>query len=157
MARRDDGDRIVLDDVDRALIRELQIDGRKSYARLAPEVGLSQAAVRQRVQRLIDSGVMQVVAVTDPLALGFSVMVMIGVAVDGDVRTVAKAAADRAEIDYVVLTSGRFDLILEAVCPDADDLLGLLNDVVRAIPGVRHAEALIYLDITKQTYAWGVR
>lgn len=157
MARRDDGDRIVLDEVDRALIRELQVDGRTSYARLAPEVGLSQAAVRQRVQRLIDSGVMQVVAVTDPLALGFNVMVMIGVAVDGDVRDVAEAAGARAEIDYVVLTSGRFDLILEAVCPDTDDLLVLLNDVVRAIPGVRHAEALMYLDITKQTYAWGVR
>lgn len=148
--------REVLDDIDRALIRELQVDGRMSYAKLAPHVGLSQAAVRQRVQRLIDGGIIQVLAVTDPLALGFKVMVLIGVGVDGDAAAAAKAAAAMAEVDYCVRTAGRWDMILEAVCPDMGDLRELL-DTVRSIPGVRSAEALTYLDMVKQTYAWGVR
>lgn len=157
MTRRESRDApVVIDDIDRALIRELQVDGRMSYARLAPQVGLSQAAVRQRVQRLIDSGVMQVVAVTDPLVLGFTVMVMIGVEVEGDVVAAAKAAADMEEIDYVVRTAGRWDMILEAVCPDIADLRQLL-DTIRAIEGVRSAEPLTYLHMVKQTYAWGVR
>ncbi len=147
----------VLDDIDKAIIRALQVDGRMSYARLGPEVGLSQAAVRQRVQRLTESGVMQVVAVTDPLSVGFTVQALIGVRADGDLRALAANLAAIAEIDYVVVASGGFDLLLEVVCEDADHLLALVNDTIRATPGVRSADIFTYLDLVKQTYSWGTR
>ncbi|WP_421120268.1 Lrp/AsnC family transcriptional regulator [Aquihabitans daechungensis] len=146
-----------LDDIDKAIIRALQVDGRMSYAKLGPEVGLSQAAVRQRVQRLTDSGVMQVVAVTDPLSVGFTVQAMIGVRAEGDLRALGASLGAIAEIDYVVIASGSFDLLLEVVCEDNDQLLDLVNDVIRATPGVRSAEVFTYLDLVKQTYSWGTR
>lgn len=146
-----------LDDIDKAIIRALQVDGRMSYARLGPEVGLSQAAVRQRVQRLTDSGVMQVVAVTDPLSVGFTVQAMIGVCADGDLRALGQQLGAIAEIDYVVIAAGAYDLLLEVVVEDADQLLALVNDVIRGTPGVRSAEVFTYLDLVKQTYSWGTR
>lgn len=146
---------VVLDDIDKAIIRELQLDGRTPYAKLGPAVGLSQAAVRQRVQRLIENGVMQVVAVTDPLMLGFKLEALIGVKVDGDLRAVASKLAEVDNVDYVVVTTGRFDLVVEVVCRDHEELLHLINDVVRAIPGVRATETFTYLHLEKQTYSWG--
>ena len=146
---------VVLDDIDKAIIRELQLDGRTPYAKLGPAVGLSQAAVRQRVQRLIENGVMQVVAVTDPLMLGFNLEAMIGVEVDGDLRAVASKLAEFANVDYVVVVTGRFDLVLEVVCRDHEELLHIINDVIRAIPGVRATETFTYLHLEKQTYSWG--
>jgi len=151
------GSQAQIDEIDKAIVRALQVDGRMSYAKLGPEVGLSQAAVRQRVQRLIDSGVMQVVAVTDPLSIGFTVQAMIGVRADGDLRALATNLGALPEIDYVVIASGRFDLLVEVVCEDADHLMVLLNDVIRAMAGVRSAEAFTYLDLVKQTYSWGTR
>jgi Lrp/AsnC family transcriptional regulator for asnA, asnC and gidA len=118
---------------------------------------LSQAAVRQRVQRLVEQRVMQVVAVTDPLSLGFTIQAMVGVVADGDLRAIAAALAAVDEVDYVVITAGRFDVLLEVVCADHDALLTLLNDVVRAVPGVRSAEAMTYLHLEKHTYSWGTR
>jgi Lrp/AsnC family transcriptional regulator, regulator for asnA, asnC and gidA len=147
----------VLDAIDKAIIRALQVDGRMSYAKLGPRVGLSQAAVRQRVQRLTESGAMQVVAVTDPLSVGFTVQAMIGVQADGDLRTLGASLAAVGEIDYVVVASGRYDLLLEVVCEDSDHLLALVNDVIRTTPGVRSAEVFTYLDLVKQTYSWGTR
>lgn len=146
---------VVLDDIDKAIIRELQLDGRTPYAKLGPAVGLSQAAVRQRVQRLMENGVMQVVAVTDPLMLGFTLEAMIGVEVDGDLRAVASKVAQVDNVDYVVVTTGRFDLVVEVVCRDHQELLHLINDVIRAIPGVRATETFTYLHLEKQTYSWG--
>jgi Lrp/AsnC family transcriptional regulator for asnA, asnC and gidA len=146
---------IAIDEIDKAIIRELQVDGRTAYAKLGPAVGLSQAAVRQRVQRLIESGVMQVVAVTDPLTLGFGLQAMVGVTVDGDLRRAAAELAKIDEVAYVVVTSGRFDLLVEVVCRDNEQLLALVNDVVRAIPGVRTTETFTYLHLEKQTYSWG--
>jgi Lrp/AsnC family transcriptional regulator, regulator for asnA, asnC and gidA len=154
---RADAGPVTLDEIDKAVIRELQVDGRLSYAQLGPLVGLSQAAVRQRVQRLIDRGVMQVVAVTDPQMLGFSVQALVGLRVDGDVRAVARSIADLAEVDYVVVTAGRFDILAEVVCEDNEQLLDLVNDVLRAQPGVRSSEVFTYLHLEKQTYSWGTR
>jgi Lrp/AsnC family transcriptional regulator for asnA, asnC and gidA len=146
-----------LDDADKALIELLQEDGRMPYTRLAAAVGLSEAAVRQRVQHLIDDNVVQIVAVTDPLRLGFSRQAMVGVRTEGDIRTVADTLSAILEIDYVVFTSGSFDLLFEIVCEDDDHLLALLNDKVRSIPGVRSTETFVYLKLHKQTYAWGTR
>lgn len=147
----------VLDDVNRSIVEVLQADGRRSYAAIAAEVGLSEAAVRQRVQRLLDQGVMQIVAVTDPLQLGFSRQAMIGIRADGDLREIADELAALREVDYVVVTAGSFDLLVEVVCNDDDHLLALLNDSIRSIPGVRDSETFVYLKLAKQSYAWGVR
>jgi Lrp/AsnC family transcriptional regulator, regulator for asnA, asnC and gidA len=147
----------VLDDTNKLIIEQLQRDGRMSYAALAKVVGLSEAAVRQRVQRLLDGNVMQIVAVTDPLTLGFTRQVMIGIKVTGDLRSVADALAAVPEIDYVVMCAGGYDLLAEMVCTDDDHLLKLLNDTVRMIPGVTATETFVYLKLAKQTYSWGTR
>ena len=149
--------RAELDVTDKAIIRELQQDGRTPYSKLGPAVGLSQAAVRQRVQRLVESGVMQVVAVTDPTMLGLGLQAMVGLDVNGDVRAVADKVAARDDCDYVVVTAGRYDLLVEVVAADTEALLALVNDGLRAIPGVTGAEIITYLSLVKQTYAWGVR
>jgi Lrp/AsnC family transcriptional regulator for asnA, asnC and gidA len=146
-----------LDDADKAIIELLQDDGRMPYTRLAASVGLSEAAVRQRVQRLIDDNVVQIVAVTDPLRIGFHRQAMVGVRTEGDIRSVADTLAAIPEIDYVVFTSGSFDLLFEIVCEDDEHLLTLLNDKVRSIPGVRSTETFTYLKLHKQTYSWGTR
>jgi Lrp/AsnC family transcriptional regulator, regulator for asnA, asnC and gidA len=146
-----------LDDVDKRIIEHLQVDGRKPYSQLAPLVGLSEAAVRQRVQRLTDNGVMQVVAVTDPRVMGFSRQAMIGVTVDGDSRVVAEALSSLTDVEYVVLTTGGFDLLAEVVVEDDEHLLDLLHGTIRAIPGVRSTQTFPYLRIHKETYQWGSR
>jgi Lrp/AsnC family transcriptional regulator for asnA, asnC and gidA len=146
-----------LDDVDKAIIRHLQVDGRMPYARLGPAVGLSQAATRQRVQRLVNRGVMQVVAVTDPAMLGFAVQAMVGITVGGDVRVVSEKLGRLDEVEYVVITAGRFDVLAEVVCTDTRSLLDLVNDRIRPVDGVRSVEIFAYLALTKQTYSWGAR
>lgn len=146
-----------LDAVSRRLVEELQADGRMSYSALARTVGLSEAAVRQRVQRLLADGVMQIVAVTDPLTLGFGRQAMVGIRADGDLREIAERLAEAPEIDYVVICAGSFDLLAEVVCADDDALLTVLNTVIRLIPGVRTTETFVYLKLAKQTYAWGTQ
>ena len=140
------------------IIEQLQEDGRQSYAAIGKAVGLSEAAVRQRVQRLLDAGVMQIVAVTDPLQVGFTP--------PGDDRhpgrgrprrASADALAEMAEVDYVVITAGSFDLLVEVVCEDDDHLLDLLTDQIRTLPGVRSTETFVYLKLRKQLYNWGTR
>jgi Lrp/AsnC family transcriptional regulator, regulator for asnA, asnC and gidA len=146
---------VSLDDVDKRIIEQLQQDGRRPYTQIAPAVGLSEAAVRQRVQRLIDSGVMQIVGVTDPKMVGFGRQAMIGLSVEGDTRTVADALAALAEVVYVVLTAGSLDVLVEVVVEDDEHLLELLNKKIRTIDGVRDTETFMYLRIHKETYAWG--
>ena len=144
-----------LDDVDRAIITELQVDGRMSYTALAPRVGLSQAAVRQRVTKLIDRGVMQVVAVTDPLSLGMTTQAMVGITVFGDVRTVAAAVSACPEAEYVLITAGRYDVLAEVLCEDNESLLSLVNDRLRSIDGVASTEVFSVLKTEKMTFSWG--
>lgn len=155
--KRDHSSPTELDHIDKAIIRALQLDGRAPYSKLGPAVGLSQAAVRQRVQRLIESGVIQVVAVTDPATLGFPVQAMVAISVSGDVRAVAAVIAELDEVEYVVITAGRFDLLVEVVCTDTHHLLDVVNDHIRAIPNVSATEVFTYLSLVKQTYSWGVR
>ena len=145
----------LLDEVGKAIMRQLQEDGRRSYTAIAAAVGLSEAAVRHRVKALIDSGVLQIVAVTDPLTLGFGVMASIGVMVTGDSRKVADGLSQIPEVDYCVLTSGRYDLQLEVVCRDNEHLLTVLNDRIRTVEGVRDTETSICLRVHKQTYNYG--
>jgi Lrp/AsnC family transcriptional regulator, regulator for asnA, asnC and gidA len=154
--RRDPDSKIVLDSLSKQIIEQLQQDGRRSYAAIGKAVGLSEAAVRQRVQRLIDVGAMQIVAVTDPLSLGFPRQAMVGIRCGGDLERVAGHLAGMDEIDYVLITAGSFDILIELVCEDDDQLLELLGRV-RAIPSVTQTETFVYLKLCKQTYSWGTR
>ena len=147
---------VVLDSTAKLIIEQLQQDGRRSYAAIGKAVGLSEAAVRQRVQRLADTGVMQIVAVTDPLTLGFRRQAMIGIRCEGDLERVAAHLAVLDEIDYVVITAGSFDLLAEVVCEDDDHLLEILSRV-RAVPAVTATETFVYLKLRKQTHSWGTR
>ena len=151
------GKAVALDDVSKGIIEQLQEDGRRSYAEIGKAVGLSEAAVRQRVQKLTDAGVMQVVAVTDPMQLGFYRQAMIGIRATGDTTKVAEQLAAIPAIDYVVLTAGSFDVLAEVVCESDDDLIELLNHRIRAIEGVLSTETFVYLKLQKQFYNWGTR
>ncbi|MEU2612801.1 Lrp/AsnC family transcriptional regulator [Micromonospora sp. NPDC007271] len=151
---REGASHVLLDDVAKQIIEQLQEDGRRPYATIGKAVGLSEAAVRQRVQRLLDAGVMQIVAVTDPLQLGFPRQAMIGLRSDGDLESVADRLAEFEEIDYVVITAGSFDLLAEVVCRNDAHLLEILQKL-RTVPNVVSTEAFVYLKLRKQTYSWG--
>ena len=151
------GKSVPLDDVSKKIIEQLQVDGRRSYAEIGKAVGLSEADVRQRVQKLTDAGVMQVVAVTDPMQLGFFRQAMIGIRATGDTRVLADLLAAMPAVDYVVLTAGSFDILAEVVCEDDDELLELLNTQIRSLDGVRSTETFVYLKLHKQFYNWGTR
>lgn len=146
-----------LDDVSKAIIAELQEDGRRSYAAIGKAVGLSEAAVRQRVQRLTDTGVMQVVAVTDPTEIGFARQAMIGIRASGPLEPIADALAQVKEVDYIVITAGSYDLLAEVVCESDAHLLEIISTRIRTVPGVVSTETMVYLKLAKQTYSWGVR
>ena len=148
---------VVLDAASKAIIEQLQEDGRRAYATIGRAVGLSEAAVRQRVQRLLDVGVMQIVAVTDPIQVGFARQAMIGIRTDGALEPVADAMAQIPEVDYVVITAGSFDLLVEVVCEDDDHLLDLVSRRIRGVPGVLETESFVYLKLHKQLYNWGTR
>lgn len=118
-------------------------------------MGLSDAAARQRFNRLTADGVIDVVAVTDPVKLGLSSQAMVGINVNSDAREVANDVAAFTDAVYVVMTAGRFDLIAEVVCRDQATFVDLTNEF-RSMPAVSSVELLPYLGIVKQTYDWGV-
>jgi Lrp/AsnC family transcriptional regulator for asnA, asnC and gidA len=146
----------IVDDVSLRIIEQLQEDGRRPYATIGKAVGLSEAAVRQRVTKLIDAGVMQIVAVTDPLQVGFNRAAMIGIAIEGDLKQAADELAKVPEVDYVVITAGSFDLLIEVTCADDEALLDVLNNKVRKMPNVIRTETFVYLDVRKQSYNYGI-
>jgi Lrp/AsnC family transcriptional regulator, regulator for asnA, asnC and gidA len=146
-----------LDRLSKQIIEQLQQDGRRSYAAIARAVGLSEAATRQRVQRLIDERVIQIAAVTDAAAVGFHRMALLGISVEGDIRSVADKLAGLEEAEYVVICAGQFDVLVELICEDDAHLLRTIDESVRTIPGVRSTETFVYLKVAKETYQWGTR
>ncbi|HEX5512263.1 MAG TPA: Lrp/AsnC family transcriptional regulator [Actinomycetales bacterium] len=146
-----------LDEVSKQIIEQLQEDGRRPYATIGRAVGLSEAAVRQRVQRLQEAGIIQIVAVTDPVQVGFTRQAMIGIRCSGDLGSVTDSLAEMPEVDYVVITAGSFDVLAEVVCEDDDHLLDLITNRVRKLDGVISTESFVYLKLHKQHYNWGTR
>jgi Lrp/AsnC family transcriptional regulator for asnA, asnC and gidA len=144
--------------LDKRIIEHLQQDGRRPFTQIAAELGVSEAAVRARTNRLVDRGILQIVGVTDPLKLGFQQQAMIGIRCERDrLIDVAEAVAEFPEVDYVVITAGSYDLLIETVCEDNTALLHFLADKLRRIDGVRDTETFVYLRMVKQTYQWGTR
>ena len=148
---------VALDEISKSIIEQLQLDGRKSYAAIAAAVGLSEAAVRARIQKLIDGGVVQIVAVTDPMQVGFKRQALVGIKVSGDMRDVASALSALPEVPYVVTTAGSFDILAEIVCEDDAHLLDVIATEIRTLPGVVATETFVYLQLNKQHYNWGTR
>jgi Lrp/AsnC family transcriptional regulator for asnA, asnC and gidA len=146
-----------IDDLSKRIIEQLQEDGRRSYAAIARAVGLSEAATRQRVQRLLDEGVVQIAAVTSARAVGFNRQALLGIKVEGDIQRVAEKLVSVAEAEYVVICAGQFDLLVEVVCENDEHLLQLVDESIRPIPGVRSTEIFMYLRVAKETYSWGTR
>ena len=144
-----------IDDTDREIIRYLQNDGRMSFSKLGPLVGLSDAATRNRVNRLTDDGVIDIVAVTDPVKLGLGFQALLGITISDDIHKVSQHIGSYSDVVYLVMTAGRYDLIAEVVTGDADAFVELSNEI-RIAHGVESVEQLPYLGITKQTYDWGV-
>jgi Lrp/AsnC family transcriptional regulator for asnA, asnC and gidA len=148
---------VLMDEVNKAIIEQLQSDGRMAYAAIGKAVGLSEAAVRQRVQKLIENDVMQIVAVTDPMQIGFARQAMIAISASGDVEAIAADLSKIDEVDYIVITAGSVDLLVEVVVEDDEHLLRLVNREIRNIAGVERTETFLYLKLVKQTYNWGAR
>jgi Lrp/AsnC family transcriptional regulator for asnA, asnC and gidA len=147
---------VKLDPVNRRIIEILQREGRCPFTTIAREVGISEGAVRARIQRLTDAGVLDVVAVTNPLKLGFEVMALVGVQANSDLERVARTVSEWRETSYVVITSGSYDLLVEVVCEHNRHLLEVIQRL-REIDGVKSTETFMYLDMVKMTYAWGTR
>jgi Lrp/AsnC family transcriptional regulator for asnA, asnC and gidA len=144
--------------LDKRIIEHLQQDGRRPFTQIAADLGVSEAAVRARTNRLVERGIIQVVGVTDPLKLGFQQQAMIGVRCERDrLLEVAEAVSAFSEVDYVVITAGAFDLLIEVVCENNEALLQFLTRRLRAVEGVRETETFVYLRMVKQTYQWGTR
>jgi Lrp/AsnC family transcriptional regulator for asnA, asnC and gidA len=144
--------------LDKRIIEHLQQDGRRPFTQIAADLGVSEAAVRARTNRLVERGILQVVGVTDPLKLGFQQQAMIGVRCESNkLLDVAEAVSAFPEVDYVVITAGTFDLLIEVVCENNEALLQFLADRLRAVDGVRDTETFVYLRMVKQTYQWGTR
>ncbi len=144
--------------LDKRIIEHLQTDGRRPFTQIANDLGVSEAAVRARTNRLIERGILQVVGVTDPLKLGFQQMAMIGIRCESDkLIEVSESLAEMPEVDYVVITAGTYDLLIETVCEDNEALLVFLAERLRAVEGVRETETFVYLRLVKQTYQYGTR
>lgn len=146
----------ILDEVDQRIVEALQEHGRASFRRVAADIGVSEATVRARYSRLAAANVVQVLAVTNPLELGFEAMTMVGVKASGPPEPVADEIAGWPEASYVVITAGRYDLLVELVCADREQLLELTSRM-RAIDGVASTESFLYLHLHKQLYNWGAR
>ena len=151
------GSRELVDETSKAIIEQLQEDGRRAYSTIGKAVGLSEAAVRQRVQKLVDNGVVQIVAVTDPMQIGFARQAMIAISATGDIEVIADQLAKIDEVDYIVITAGSCDILAEVVVENDAHLLQLVNRRIRTIEGITRTETFLYLKLVKQTYDWGAR
>jgi Lrp/AsnC family transcriptional regulator, regulator for asnA, asnC and gidA len=143
-----------LDRIDQRLIEALQKNGREPFRRIAAEVGVSEATIRARYHRLCEDNILQVTGVTNPLGLGFDAQAMVGIRTSGSPEPVAEAIAQWDEADYVVITAGQFDVLVEVICADRRQLLDATNRM-RAIDGVVSTETFLYLELRKQLYDWG--
>ncbi|PWG64201.1 Lrp/AsnC family transcriptional regulator [Bifidobacterium callitrichidarum] len=146
-----------MDETNKKIVTLLQEDGRRSYVSIGKQIGLSEAAVRLRVQKMLDDGIMQIVAVTNPMDMGFKRQAMVGITVNGDIEYVARELKEIHQIDYVIITAGRFDILAEIFAEDDESMLELVNRHIRKIDGIDRTELFTYMRLESQRYDWGVR
>jgi len=146
----------IVDKTDRAIISHLQYDGRMPFTDIAAELNISEGAVRRRVKRLVEDGVLQVVGIAEPQFLGWNAAGMIGVAVQaGQINLVADQIAQFPEVSYLFMASGGFDLFVEVYCKDMDHFVSFLNEKLQKVPGVQRTETFMILKMFKLSYRWG--
>ena len=144
-----------IDEIDLQIIQILNDDGRTPFTQIAESLGVSAGMIRQRYHRLVNEGILQVVAVTNPLLMGFSTMAMIGIKVEGSrLNEVVKEIVAFEEVVYLVLLTGSYDLSIEVVCRDNEHLFGFLKEKLHTVEGIRDAETFVYLQIAKEIYTW---
>ena len=142
-----------LDETDLKIIEALRKDGRVAFAQIAEQLNVSPGMIRQRYNRLVEQGYLKVVAITNPLRMGFTSMAMIGIRVDGSkLLTVAEKVSRLDEVIYMIISSGRFDIFAEVVCRNHEDLLRFITEKLSVIDGVRESEAFMHLKIIKEVY-----
>jgi len=142
-----------LDETDLKIIEALRKDGRVAFAQIAEQLSVSPGMIRQRYNRLVEQGYLKVVAITNPLRMGFTSMAMIGIRVDGSkLLTVAEKVSKLDEVIYMIISSGRFDIFAEVVCRNHEDLLRFITEKLSVIDGVRESESFMHLKIIKEVY-----
>jgi len=145
-----------LDELDREIVRHLQYDGRAPYTEIAAELGVSEGAVRRRVKRLSESGVLQIVGIVEPQYLGWNAAGMIAVTVEsGQIDAVAEQIAQFPEVTYLFMASGEFDLFIEAYCRNMEHFVSFLNKKLQRVPGVQRTQSYMILKMYKLSYRWG--
>jgi len=142
-----------LDETDLKIIDALHKDGRVAFAQIAEQLNVSPGMIRQRYNRLVEQGYLKVVAITNPLRMGFTTMAMIGIRVDGSkLLTVAEKVSKLDEVIYMIISSGRFDIFAEVVCRSHEDLLRFITEKLSVIDGIRESESFMHLKIIKEVY-----
>lgn len=142
-----------LDKIDKYIIEAMRLDGREAFAQIAEKLNVSPGMIRQRYNRLVKLGYLKVVAVTNPLMMGKRTMAMIGVRTDGrKMLDVANKLIKFDEVVYIVVVSGRYDIMVEVFCRDHEDLLAFMTEKLAKVDGVRETESFMYLKITKEIY-----
>jgi len=142
-----------LDEIDRQIIEALQKDGRVAFAQIAEQLNVSPGMIRLRYNRLVEQGYLKVVAITNPLRMGFTTMSMIGIRADGSkLLEVAEKISKFDEVIYMIVSSGRFDIFAEVVCRDHEDLLRFITEKLSTVDGVRESESFMHLKIIKEVY-----
>lgn len=135
------------------IIESLRKDGRVAFAQIAEQLGVSPGMIRQRYNRLVEEGFLKVVAITNPLRMGYRTMAMIGIRAEGSkLLEVAEKISKLDEVIYMVIASGRFDIFAEVVCRDHEDLLRFITEKLSTIDGVRESESFMHLKIIKEIY-----
>ena len=142
-----------LDSIDLYLIEALLKDGREAYAQIADQLKVSPGMIRQRYNRLVELGYLKVVAVTNPLMMGVRKMAMIGIRTDGGkLMQVAEKLSELKEVVYLVILSGRYDIMIEVFCRDHAELLSFMTEKLSTVDGVRDTESFMHLKIVKEIY-----
>ena len=142
-----------LDATDLSIIESLQKDGREAFAQIAEQLNVSPGMIRQRYNRLVEMGYLKIVAVTNPLMMGIRTMALIGIRTDGHkLMQVAEKISNLDEVVYLVIVSGRYDIICEVFCRDHEDLLKFLTEKLAKIDGIRETESFMHLKIMKEIY-----
>lgn len=141
------------DDLDLAILELLRSDGRKPYTEIAQLLQVSEGTVRNRVARLVEKGVMQIVGLIDPVRMGYDTPAMIGVTIhNADIEEVARKIASFPEVSYLIMVSGGFDLMVEVICRDREDFTTFINQKLRKIPGVAQTQSFFILRTVKMAY-----
>jgi Lrp/AsnC family transcriptional regulator for asnA, asnC and gidA len=142
-----------LDDIDRSIIEAMRKDGRVAFSQIAGQLDVSPGMIRLRYNRLVETGILKVAAISNPLRMGFKTMALIGIRVDvSRLSEIAEKISQLDEVIYLIITSGRYDLFAEVMTRDHADLLNFLSRKLSSIDGVRESESFMHLKIVKEVY-----